>query len=310
MKIKHCIFAALATMASVGLWSCGSGSSADNYANIDYLPVQISNDGNWSFYAPDGTVKFTDEFKQRPTVVYNGYFSVKEGDGYSFYKVNGDKLELVKDAEGLKDVGYMEEGLVPMTFPKERIAVYNGDGEKKFTLEPVKGKEITSCAGGFSEGMMVVEDEDGNEGYVNTKGEMAIALKYTSASPFFEGLAVVAAKGKEDETKYMVIDKKGETVFTIRNGMEPYNRRFYKGKLVVKDANDRIVFLDTKGEVVFKCPAKVIGIGGYNDKYIVFRTEDSEWGLMDFEGNTTIRPKYNSLVIIDTDKFQIGRAHV
>lgn len=297
------VLISLGALAAVGLTGCNSSGSNDPYAKVDYIPVKETEKGNWSFYAPDGKLLYPDEFKNEPSLVIEGYFSVAENDGFTLYHA-GDKPEVVGEAEGLKSVGYMSDGLIPVTFPKERISVLNTKGEKVFTVEPVKGKEIISCASGFSEGYLRVNNEDNLEGYLNTKGEVVIQPAYYYAYDFNEGYAVVGKRGEDgDDDKFMVIDTKGEVVFNIRSGYGRYYNQFMYGKLVVRDANDHIVFLDTKGETAFKCPSKVSSVDGYNSKYIIFCGEDSEYGVMDFEGETIIRTKYSGIEFVGDDKF-------
>lgn len=303
MKISKCILAAVIATTALAMGSCSSSGGDSLVDRIDYLAVRESDNSDWGFYSPDGEIKFADEFKNRPSSVVEGYFSVKENDGYSLYKF-GDKLEVVKDAEGLRSIGYMVDGLIPVTVPKERISVIDGSGEKKFTLDPIGGKEIVSAAAGFCDGLLMVKTEEGNYGFVNTKGEVAIKPKYSEANNFSEGYALVGTYNKDkDETTFMVIDKKGETVFTLRKGMKPNAEMFNSGLLAVRDSNDRIVFLDTKGEEVFKCPSKVKHVRDYDNKYIVFIGDDYKDGVLDFEGNTVIRPKYESIQIISTGSF-------
>lgn len=302
MNLTKLIGAAVLCAVSAGFAGCSGGSDNDPYSRIDYLAVRTGDDTNWSLYGPGGEIKFPEEFKERPSCVIEGLFSVKEGEGYTLYKAT-DKCEPVKDAEGLYAVGFMSDGLIPVTHKKERISVINKSGEKKFSLDPVKGKEIVSCEAGFCEGMMMIQTEDELYGYINTKGEVVITPKYNDANSFAEGLAVVSTKDKEGEEKYLVIDKKGETVFTFRQGMRPVNYTYESGMLVARDANDHYVLLDTKGEVAFKCPSKVEGVGQYDNKYMVWRADDGQWGIMDLEGNVLVRPKYNSIAIMGGDKF-------
>lgn len=303
MKAMRNVLISLGAVAAMGLTGCNGSTGNDPFAKVDYIPVKETEKGNWGFYAPDGKQIYPDEFKNEPSMVIEGYFSVAENDGYTLYHA-GDKPEVVGEAEGLKSVGFMSDGLIPVTFPKERISVLNTKGEKVFTIDPVKDKEIVSCAGGFCEGLLRVNNQDDLEGYINTKGEVVIAPAYYYAYDFHDGYAVVGKRGEDgDDDKFMVIDKKGEVVFNLRSGYGRYFNEFMYGKLVVRDANDHIVFLDDKGETAFKCPSKVTSVYGYNTKYIIYSTEEGEYGVMDFEGETLIRPKYQDIEFVGDDKF-------
>ena len=163
------------------------------------------------------------------------------------------------DCEGLKYVGYMADGLVPVTLPKERISVVDGSGKRVFTLDPVGGKEITYCSQGYSDGMLTVMAEDGNMGYVDTKGEYIVEPKYSTCNDFSEGLALVLktiGEGEDAETKYIVINKKGDEVFALKAGFAPEMFKYGSGYLPVKDTNGHILFYDKRGRYTLNPPTK------------------------------------------------------
>lgn len=284
--------------------SLASCSNQGSEPSVEYIPVQIDNDGNWSFMSNKGEIVLPDEFKNSPTCVANGFFSVKEGEKYVIYKFDAKKPTVV--AEELKQVGYVSDDLVPTVTEKSRITILNTKGEKVFTLDPVKNKEIIACVNAFSEGMLMVQDEDSKWGFVNTKGACVIPPKYDNAQSFSEGLAVVGetvtdSEGNESDTKYSVINKKGEVVYKIPKGFSPRGEYSY-GLLKARDKNDHIVFMDKKGEVVTKCPAKVKGVYSYTDKMYVFYNEDYDCGVMTMDGETILRPKYDQITFTEDGK--------
>lgn len=311
-KIYQALALAGAMVAGGFTSSCSFFGSED--AAVEYMAVQIDEDGNWSFMNTKGELVLEDEFKNQPSGVANGYFSVKEGEKYVLYKFDEKKPTVVVDE--LMEVGYVAEGLVPTVTEKNRIAVLKKSGEQAFVLDPVKGKEIISSATGYSDGMLLVRNEDYKLGFVNTKGECVIVPKYDSASEFSEGLAVVGeekeVKDGENETKFSVIDKKGEVAFTLAKNFTPYSN-FNYGLMVARDKNEHPVFLDKKGEVVTKCPAKVKYVNEYNKDMYVFGNEDYECGVMTMDGETILRPKYDyitftedgDIVAADDDKAEV-----
>lgn len=285
-------FLSVALLALMG-GACNSSNSDDGM--VDYLAVQVEQDGKWGFIDPDGKVKYPDEFKNPPSCVVNGYFSVEEGNGYTLYKA-GDQPEAVKNATDLKAVGYMNEGLVPVVRDKARITIIDGNGTDKFTLEPVNGKEIVWCSLAYSDGMLMIKTDDDKSGYINTKGETVIKPEYTEAWDFNEGLAVV-----EKDDKTFVINKKGETVIKIKKDWIP-STTFNYGVLVVRDNNDHVLFMDKKGETT-KCPAKVKDIADYNSDYYVF-TDGANCGVMSRKDDKIIvRAKYASIQIMEGNRF-------
>ena len=293
MKRLNFFYCAVFALLCAILPGCSnSGNTADL---IDLLPVQTEEDGKWSFVDRDGKIKYEDEFKEAPSCVVNGVFSVSEKDGYTLYKAES-KPTPIKNCEGLKAAGYLSDGLIPIVRDKSRITLIDDSGQDKFTLQPVKGKEIVSCAGGYSDGMLKFEIEGGEIGFVNTTGEPVVKPIYEAASDFSDGRAVV----KKDDT-FSIIDKKGNTVLKLKKDWTPRSL-FAHGVIAVEDANDHILFVDEKGETE-KCPAKVKEISDFNEKYYIFSDGDS-YGVMSRKDNEVIiRAKYNKIIFGKNDTF-------
>lgn len=240
----------------------------------------------------NGEIVYDSEFNSRPTASYNGIFSVEEGNGYTVYKIGSKSPEAVSGLEGLKDAGYFEEGLIPVTFPGKRISLADADGKIKVELNPIKGKEVISCASGFSEGMLKVCTEDGKYGYVNKMGEVIIQPQYDLARSFSQGVAIVA-NVKEDGGRgmvYSVIDKSGNVVFKFKDSyvVESY---LYRYGYILACRDGRYYMFDRNGEEI-KLPSKVKMVTESTDRYIIFQDEKGEYGLLDINGEIVIRPKY------------------
>ncbi len=285
--------------------SCGGNNAADSFfEDVDLIPVTLSKDGKWSMINAKGEVVYEDEFKNRPSMCYNGVFSVEEGEGYSIYKMGSKGPEVFGEAENLKYAGYMSEGLIPVTFPKKRISVLDKNGKQKFELAPVKGSEVVSCSDGFAEGLLSFRTEDSKCGYFDATGKVAIQPAYLSAGKFSDGLAVVSQEvgdSTDTKTEYIVINKKGETVFKIKDGYDLHSMEFNNGYLYAKN-DDRAILIDKKGEIV-KFPAKISNIVNWNSKYVIFYNEEDSYGVANLEGEIIIRPKYEYIDFDSNDNF-------
>lgn len=295
---KSAIFSLAALIAgSSAIVSCNKAAEA--ISNVDLVPVKTSKE-KWSMLDKDGKILFEDEFKDMPSLVYNGVFSVEKNDKYTVYKYDGGKYSELGELEGLYSVGYMEDGLIPASMPKERICVYDASGKKKFEVGPIGGKEVTSTAPGYSDGMLRFTTEESKVGYLDKAGKVAIKASYDDAADFSEGLALVKI---DDEAKekpaFSVIDKKGETVFKLKEGHMPISEAFSSGYIIVWDS-DRPVLYDTKGEIK-TFPSKVANITQTDGKYVIFRNEDNEMGVVDMEGEIIVRPKYDYLFFNGSD---------
>ena len=69
----------------------------------------------------------------------------------------------------------------------------------------VKGNFFATFYSHFSEGLLAVADEKGNQGYLNTRGTIGIPCNYKKARPFVQGWACV--ESKKEGTAF--IDKEG-----------------------------------------------------------------------------------------------------
>lgn len=197
----------------VGLASCGGASSDD----VEYLPVQTTEDGAWHFINSKGEIVGNQEWEFEPTVTISGIFSVLTNDGYSVYKWDSKEAKPIDSLQNLVSVGVINEGLLPVTPSMQRIRVVNSKGDVKFVLEPKDGQEISSCAGIVQDGMLVVSNMEGKSGAVNSNGEWIVAPKYDDMSNFNNGYALAIDynfdDGNEDSgPSYYVIDKQGNEI--------------------------------------------------------------------------------------------------
>ena len=292
MKKSGFAVLALAAMAFTG---CDKGG--DITSEIDYIPVQVEEDGEWQFINKDGVIAITDGFKEKPSLVVNGVFSVKEDNKICLYKVEKDKPVAIKGCEELVDAGAFSGGLIPVTFEDSRITLVDGDGNKKFTLDPFKGKEIVRCQAVYQSGLLAVKTQDDKWGYVDSKGKGVIEPVYDEVSPFVGDYAMVGETPEgSDEQISVLINKKGEKLVKLRKGWSVM--RFQEGnRFFVRDNNDNILIMDNKGETV-KCPSRVKTVYAYNDKFYVFTNDSYEAGVMDYEGNVVLRAKYDSVILL------------
>lgn len=267
----------------------GCSKSADELINIDYVAVKMDGD-HWSLMDKDGNIVCKDEFSKRPTAATEGIFFVEEGKGYAMYKA-GEKPVAIESCQELRDYGFFNDGLCLVTFPGERISIVNTKGEKVATLGPVNGHEITWCHAYLGDGLILARLDDGTYGYLNRKGEKAIDFKFSEATPFNEGLAVV----KKDD-QMLVINTSGETVFKIKEGIRITSDMFNNGYIWGRyESDNRCVVIDREGNVT-KCPTKVHGITDFDGTYFIFYNEDYDDGLLALKDmEIVIRAKYNSL---------------
>lgn len=164
--------------------------------------------------------------------------------------------------------------------------------------------EIEGEADFFRDGMSrYIRPDATNVGFINDKGEEVIEPIYSAASHFADGVAVVRVKNAPDLT---VIDKKGNTVFTIPGKTKPvaYSDGLCRIQNVSAEKGENgtlydYYYYDTKGNT----PVTVGGAYYASDFYggmaaVVLPGEDGSYDLyaMDKKGNlTAIEGEYESV---------------
>lgn len=295
------IYVLASVMALLLMAGCSKGNQVEDI-DPEYFPVKLAGEKSWGMMSKDGKILFESEFKNCPSAVYNGIFAVREGDGYSLYYADS-KPRLVPECENLLAAGlFAADDYAPIVRKGKRIAVINRDGEEMYTLTPQKGKEIIYARNFFTDGMLVVQDEDGKCGAINHDGELTVACKFDGIYSFNGGYAMAMTQDKEkDQKKYQIIDHDGNIVHTIKSCKDVYSL-IYDGKCVIQIDDDRWGFVTIDGDVV-KCPAKVKGIGAFDGKYFTYYDDDDNVGLMEYNddgGEVLIKAsKYKSLIPIN-----------
>lgn len=176
------------------------------------LPVQTSEGGAWIFINDKGERVGNQEWEFEPSISQDGIFTANTEDGLTVYRWDGEEAKPIDSLTNLVSVGVLSDGLMPVTPRMERIRVVNGKGKVKFVIQPIDGKEVTSCASKFSEGLLVVNTSEGIAGVINKKGEIVVAPKYSEISNFNEGFALAADYNYDDPEagpSYYILDKDG-----------------------------------------------------------------------------------------------------
>lgn len=288
---KSLLFSCLLALT---MWSCGLLGGNDTLS-VDYYPVQENVDGKWGMIDGNGEYLFADEFKSDPTPAVNGVFTVSESDGITVYKASKHPEAI---AEGLVSAGLMNEGLMPVTKKNSRISIIDKSGNEVVTLSAVDGKEITMSQARFSNGLLVVQNEDHKMGAVNSNGEVAVDFKYEYINTFSDGLAVATKEGKEGKTKTVILNTKGEEVVDLKDGYHAWASSFTDGYLPVQDGEGSFRLMDKKGEY-YKLPGKVKSVSEMGKKFFVFMGDDYKYGVMSLndDNEVLIKPKYDYITI-------------
>lgn len=296
MKALH-IFAVAA--AAIVAASCSSKP------DLSYLPAKAEDDSNWGLVDADGEFLFTDEFSNRPSPAVNGLFFVEEGNGYTVYNAEKSPRQ-VGDLVELKDCGFYNDGVMPVVHKGEYITFVDKDGKVKFTLDQVDGVNVKCAMGMFINGRCAFCTADDKWGVIDSDGNVVIKPKYSQQPVFVENRVLV----NDAETgKAVIIDRDGNIKATLSEDIVGNGIMLdgYACSMTgdYDDDDRRCVMVDDSGEVI-RLPASAKYVYIWNDKYIVFENSDSKTGIMTYDGEIKVRPKYDGIELLANGDF-IGR---
>lgn len=169
--------------------------------------------------------------------------------------------------------------------------------DKEFTCINIKGEKIFSVkaksVSAFSDGLAEIKKtviENNNpvvrSGFVNEKGELVIAARYEKVRPFSNGVTWVKEPGNPN---FYLINKRGEKQGTsswIKTG------NFSEGFCQVFDENDKMGFVNRKGELIIPC--NFVG-GDFSEGKVClmpFNSKDGKFGFMDTTGKLVLPYRY------------------
>lgn len=309
MKMNKSLLFASVAVCGLALSSCG-GSGVES----EYFAFQEKEGGRWGLMNADGDVLLEDYDDNKPSIVTEGRFFLRNSNGkYELYSAEEKPEQIGSDVYA--DWAIFTEGLAPVAKDSSSIIYINADGEVKIELD--KEIETATC---FSDGLAAVEI-DGKWGFINKDGEVVIPAIYASVGGFKDGLAIVEdtivykkdSYEREPQT-WNVINKDGERQFEKDKLATEYTAEwpsYVDGVLAVKDVEKkRICFIDEAGEIVGE-PLKetVARIGTAYDGKFVFVESDGKYGFMNTDGEVLVKAKYdimayngNILIVKDGDE--------
>ena len=293
---KHILASGLAVISMLSLTQCGQKETLA----VDYIPVKESKNGSWGLAGPDGKLLCSEEFKNAPSVVVEGVFAVEEGKNGNVTLYNAaEKPEQIPGADGLKEAGVMQDGLIPTVRKNERIKILDKKGNVQFELG-TGGVDVQSCSGRFSAGLLLVKDNEGKYGYYNSQGDLVIKPQYDEASDFINKHALVKKTNKKGDEIFMVIDTNGDEIIELKDGANDV--KLFKDHITYR-TGERLRIADLNGEEVLKCKEEVTAIVDIQGDHFVFRNDDSEYGVMNLKGEVIVRPKYDGIQMLSSGNF-------
>lgn len=291
MNSKHAMIALAAAVTLL----CGCGEKSEQSSRLSYLPVQMDKNADWSIIDKDGKEVVKEEYPADASISSvsdDGSFWVKSGDKYQLFSIDQPKQPLIDD-EFTQVTAFEETGLSAVGSPNTPIRIIDTKGRIVATL----GTDIKRCYG-FYNGYAPIQNVDNLYGIIDKKGNVIVKPAYADMRSFGNG-TVLAMKQGGDKT-WIIIDMKGEKQGEINT--EKYQPQWFTNDMItavpVDDPSAPLVVLDKTGKKLFnirKAPAEKNRFQSFRDGYMVFVDEEGKYGVVDNQGETMIRSRYEDM---------------
>lgn len=286
----------------LGWMSC---SQQTEEAKIQFMPFQETEKSGWGLIGTDGQVLVSDDYKQMPTVaMHNRFFAKNKNGKWELYGVENYQRQIGNDE--YTQAGAFVDVVAPVVEAGKSISFIDINGDVKFNLDVVNGKEVSTCTN-FSNGVAVFRAGK-YCGAINTNGDVIVDPRYIEILPANEGKMLALDKkyeknlqeGDIDNINYTVISTTGEVLGDISTRrFKIASRSFVSGALVVTDESGngtaRTGLIDVNGNWIVKASDKIKTIKAIQNNTFIYGDGDA-YGVMDFEGKIVIRPRYANLI--------------
>ena len=306
---KKLLNLALVAIATMLMLSC---SKTEN-GNVEYIPFQETDDGQWGMISMDGKVLFKDEFKNKPTIVRDGRFFVRTKEGvWEMYDASEKPKKIGDD---YAHTSGFRNGRALVAIKNQPVSIIDTEGKIIKKLDKIENHEVDGVRA-YKGNYAVFMTVDSLWGAIDKDGDCVVKPDYYSLNNCGDGKFIgVNAKYKKfvqkeqkNKVKISVINTTGKVLFDFSaDKYENTQNQFTDGKLAIsvkKDGKETWGIIDDKGEMVVKPSSKLKSIGSINGDVFTYNNGDG-WGLMNIKGETLIRAKYEFLYY-DEDKTLIA----
>ncbi len=276
--------------------------SKEQGQNVQFIPFQESDNSLWGMISPSGNVLFNEEFKEKPTVVRDNRFMVRNADGLWEIYTADEKPQKIGSEYAFASM--FKDGKALVSEKGKCVSLIDTDGKTIKVLDKVDGKVVDGVEP-YSEGYAVFKS-DKYFGVIDENGNKVINPDYLRMYSCSDGKFIALHKKYEKEAKkdsaanlkFDVINTSGKVLFSISmNKYKDFGGGFQNGCLDVylEAKNEKCGgIINDKGEVVIKPTSKIKKVGQIRNSYFTYNNGDG-WGVMNFKGETVIRAKYDIL---------------
>lgn len=284
------------------------GCDSINSSQSKYFAFQANEGSKWGLIGFDGEILFEDEFDSIPSYANGMFFVQNENDLFDLYTASKDPV-LIGNDYPMSGIGrFSKNGIAAVSRKNKPIEIIDRQGNVKLLLDTIDGHVVTSIFPFNRNGLAKFKIGD-LMGCINEQGEVIVKPEYSLLGVAYQNIVGLSYKYyddyKEKEAEKIVwdiFDLDGNNVGEIRNALSvigtPKSDRFIKisNEIDEKDYSSHPVFslIDEKGNLV--CNTKILQLNSLSNKRDMFCYKDGKnWGVMDYDGNVILKPKYDYL---------------
>lgn len=287
-------------LACLALSSCSQEKSAD----FEYVPYK-SGSGMWGMLSTDGKVLFEHEFESGPTAVRDGRFFVSNSNlEWEMYTASEHPQKVGSE---YRYATAFRNGRALVAEVDKPITIIDVDGNVVKKLDKIEGKEVAEVEPFSSGGYAVFKTVDSLYGIIDGDGDCVLKPVYVELQPVGEGVfmaydkktAEALSKGKLD-LAIPLVSESGKVLseFSLKT-LSKYKHvgDVLDGKIPVAVRGDGGIawgIVDLDGNEIVKPSVKIERIGQIKGDLFTFE-RDRKWGIMNMEGETLVRAKYNDI---------------
>ena len=282
--------------------------SKEKGESVQFIPFQESDNSLWGMISPTGKVLFNEEFKEKPTVVRDNRFMVRNADGLWEIYTAEEKPQKIGTEYAFASM--FIDGKALVAEKGKCVSLIDTNGKTIKLLDKVDGKEVDAVER-YSEGYAIYRS-DKYLGVIDDNGNNVINPDYLKLYSCSDGKFIALHKKYEKEAKkdsaanlkFDVLNTSGKVLFSISmNKYKDFGGGFQNGYLDVylEAKNEKCGgIINDKGEVIIKPTTKIKKVGQIRNDYFTYNNGDG-WGVMNIKGETVIRAKYDLIYFASDD---------
>ncbi len=269
---------------------------------VECFPFRTEHTDFWGMMGLDGKVLFDGKFMYCPSITSRGVFLAKEeNDMYAFYTATASPQRINEDTYSSAKL-FLYSDITPVRRKEDTfITLIDKEGNNITTL-PSNIIDVGFFANGLAP--FITDSIVPGMGYIDEKGIIQIEARYSLATNFVCGVALVSQLN-DNIPVISVIAPNGNTIYKFDNSLRPLAWEYSDNLLPVINLKGEIGFINTQGEMSIPPSNKWEMCQPINPATIPYTFKagrciyslNGRYGLLDKHGNIAVEAKYRNIYL-------------